>query len=937
MWFVYLLISLVLTAVFYTAPILIYRFAIRKATLNKKQAIITTVICGFVMYLLMWILAKSITDSGANATACITWSFINYYILTKEFEKNLIDKKTKSGKSEAIEQNSSNQAPPSNCIFFCEKCGARIVENSNFCNMCGLNFDYRATEVKNKSANEMDMPADPTNIEAVLKRAFIFLEDGLFDKADRYLEIVLDQDPENAKAYVGKLLINLKLQKQEQLAKCSENFEDSSDFQKALRYADEGLVEILNKYVNDAKTFREETRIEAIYSTCCQLMKSATTDDAFHKVANSFKEISGYKDVDELIEKCKENAEVCEKDSIYMKACSLSRNYDISSQKNAIALFENIIDWKDSSDKIELCKNKIERLNFEAEQKRIAEEKRQAEESIEAEKRKKLEQKLALTSTIIITCILLVSVFFAITLTNVSVVSEDIRYGYTIGSGTYFAWDKATITAVPADKHLFISWNDGNTSPEREVEVGFNYSEYVATFVKEFYEIKADPNNADYGIVVGGGTYKYKSSAIITAKPNKGHLFVKWSDGETNSTRTFSDITENVSLKAIFEPVECNIDVISRNVNFGSVSGSGTYDYGTKVTIKATPKSGYKFVSWNDGNKSANRIVDATEDEKYIATFAAISNTGYYEARIGSLYYTSLEEAIEKAASGATVTLLKDVELNTRIVVYNKNLTIEGNGYSITQTDNAAIFYFFGGDNSARTLTLKNLFLKNTWRGTTNDGYYNRCLWVGGEYANIIIYNCYLSISHADSGQAICISNQLLDGSSSNNTSNIKNVTITNSEIETNFHSFLLTDKTKVTINANCVLKSEYNVYVVDEDAGQSLISINDSELNARSYVFVINASATLVSVNNSVLNAINNSSYIGYLDSDVTGSLINISGNKTKVLSVRSDMFYEINEKNSVVITGGVFNKSNITQYIADGYTIESNGDGTWTVVKGE
>ncbi len=814
----------------------------------------------------------------------------------------------------------------------CVKCGNSIPNDSAFCPFCGEKVVHHPVEINNESSNEVAMPADPTNIEAVLKRAFIFLEDGLFDKADRYLEIVLDQDPENAKAYVGKLLINLKLQKQEQLAKCSENFEDSSDFQKALRYADEGLVEILNKYVNDAKTFREETRIEAIYSTCCQLMKSATTDDAFHKVANSFKEISGYKDVDELIEKCKENAETCKKDSLYLKACATARNNDIASQKNAINLFENVIDWRDSADRIERCKNKIEELKVEAEQKRIAEEKRQAEESIEAEKRKKLERKFALTLTIISTCILLVSVFFAITLTNVSVVSEDIRYGYTKGSGTYFAWDKATITAVPADKHLFISWNDGNTSPEREVEVGFNYSEYVATFVKEFYEVNVDPNNADYGIVVGGGTYKYKSSATITAKPNKGHLFVKWSDGETNSTRILSDITENISLEAIFAPVECNIDVISRNEDFGSVSGSGTYDYGTKVTIKATPKSGYKFVSWSDGNKSADRIVDATEDEKYIATFAAISNTGYNEARIGSQYYTSLEEAIEKAASGATVTLLKDVELNTSIVVYSKNLTIEGNGYSITQTSNDAIFDFLGGDNSARTLTLKNLFLKNTWRGTTNDVYYNRCLWVGGEYADIIIDNCYLSISHADYGQAICISNQLSD-----NTSNIKNVTITNSEIETNLHSLILFDKSKVTINENCVLKSEYNVYVVDEDAGQSHISINDSELNARSDVFVISASTTLVSVNNSVLNAINNYSYIGYLDPYVTGSSINISGNKTKVISVRSDMFYEINKKNSVVITGGVFNKSNITQYIADGYTIESNGDGTWTVVKGE
>ena len=54
-----------------------------------------------------------------------------------------------------------------------------------------------------------------TNVAPFLKRAFIFLEDGDWDSANEYCEKVLDIDPENASAYLGKLLSELHVRKQE--------------------------------------------------------------------------------------------------------------------------------------------------------------------------------------------------------------------------------------------------------------------------------------------------------------------------------------------------------------------------------------------------------------------------------------------------------------------------------------------------------------------------------------------------------------------------------------------------------------------------------------------------------------------------------------------------------------------------------------------------
>ena len=54
---------------------------------------------------------------------------------------------------------------------------------------------------------ETVIAAESTNIPPLLKRAFMFLEDGDFQSADEYCEKVLDNDPECAEAYLGKLMV----------------------------------------------------------------------------------------------------------------------------------------------------------------------------------------------------------------------------------------------------------------------------------------------------------------------------------------------------------------------------------------------------------------------------------------------------------------------------------------------------------------------------------------------------------------------------------------------------------------------------------------------------------------------------------------------------------------------------------------------------------
>lgn len=101
------------------------------------------------------------------------------------------------------------------------------------------------------------------SVESLLKRAFIFLEDEDFKSADEYCEKVLDIDPENALAYLGKLMAEFGVSKHEDLKDLDEPFENSNNYLKIMRYGNDGLVKMLMNYSSVVNTSVEKARAEA--------------------------------------------------------------------------------------------------------------------------------------------------------------------------------------------------------------------------------------------------------------------------------------------------------------------------------------------------------------------------------------------------------------------------------------------------------------------------------------------------------------------------------------------------------------------------------------------------------------------------------------------------------------------------------------------------
>lgn len=151
------------------------------------------------------------------------------------------------------------------------------------------------------------------NVAPLLKRAFMYLEDGNWTEADAYCEKVLDHDPENAEAYLGKLLAELHICRQDGLLNCAQPFDESNNFKKALRFGDETLAAKLKEYVAYIKERNETKRITDIYNHAVSVMKSANTEESYMLATKSFHLIPGFKDADDLARQCIENAEECRK------------------------------------------------------------------------------------------------------------------------------------------------------------------------------------------------------------------------------------------------------------------------------------------------------------------------------------------------------------------------------------------------------------------------------------------------------------------------------------------------------------------------------------------------------------------------------------------------------------------------------------------------
>ena len=254
-------------------------------------------------------------------------------------------------------------------------------------------------------------------------------------------------------------------------------------------------------------------------------------------------------------------------------------------------------------------------------------------------------------------------------------------------------------------------------------------------------------NTVGNGTAIGAGEYVAGETATLEATPAAHHKFVNWTYGSETSTNNPLELVVNseITVTANFAPVQYTLIAPTNDEDKGTVTGAGTYNYGTEVTLTANPAEGYKLLYWSDRSTENPRTITMTKNEAISAYFVkeyaeeptfkiekvwentnvpASTNNGYQAVGWdGKIYmqnkaagkiitYSSAEDTgTDYATSGSGQQIAVDEAGNlivfnatfstanpNAILIYQKGTT-EGKAVSFTLKDPAACHFFSASGN----------------------------------------------------------------------------------------------------------------------------------------------------------------------------------------------------------------------------------------------
>ncbi len=220
-----------------------------------------------------------------------------------------------------------------------------------------------------------------SNLTALLKRGYMSLEDGEWNKADDFFEQALNQNAELTEAYLGKLMAELHVKTKDLLQDYPLPFDESNNYKKAIRFADNQTSVFLTDTLNYINTRNENARRESVYQKGIMIYGSAASEESYIAALSCFESIAGYEDADELAEKCRQKAQeirdakekaIIEKaEKEYSSFCNIHENSkDIWELSKAQSWFMSMNSYKDCAERAKLCQKKIKDIQTEQEYQR---------------------------------------------------------------------------------------------------------------------------------------------------------------------------------------------------------------------------------------------------------------------------------------------------------------------------------------------------------------------------------------------------------------------------------------------------------------------------------------------------------------------------------------------------------------------------------------
>lgn len=451
--------------------------------------------------------------------------------------------------------------------------------------------------------------------KVLLERAFMFLEDGDWDKADIYCESVLDQNPKCAEAYLGKLMAELQVHTQEGLIDCKMPFDSSDNYRKAIRFGDESLQQMLTSTVDSINARNEENRRAGIYQNAQDKLTAAQAEDDYTAAALLFESIGEYRDAAALGEECRDKAETARKDAILAAGnAALEKAKRISDYESALERFASILGWKNADENAALCQRKIDEIRLETERKK-------EEHRVAAEAAKKKAKKIAIIAAPIV-CICIV---FVIVLTTVIIPKQEYSKKYSeamemIDSGDYDAGyaileelgENETIQSNKYDRAIKLM-DSGDYQAACALLAGLTYKDSAEKLqsIKPLLLAKANP-----GDTVFFGAYEQDNNTS-NGKEDVEWLVLEVKDGKALVVSKYAlDCKQYNTSNANVTWETCTL---RKWLNTDFINSAFSSDEKAKiptVTVSADKNPGY---SANPGNATQDQVflLSITEANKY--------------------------------------------------------------------------------------------------------------------------------------------------------------------------------------------------------------------------------------------------------------------------------------------------------------------------------
>ncbi len=215
------------------------------------------------------------------------------------------------------------------------------------------------------------------------------------------------------------------------------------------------------------------------------------------------------------------------------------------------------------------------------------------------------------------------------------------------------------VTAVPAEGYHFSGWSDGLTAPERvdrnldgdlQVSAGFDINQYPLTY-------SATEHGSIKGPIIQ--TVAHGEDGLeVTAVPETGFRFKRWSDGVETATRIDKQLTSSLAVSARFFETRYRLEYVA-GAN-GTISGQASQsvpDRGEGTLVQAIPAENYHFVGWSDGVTSAERSDrNLTGNLRVTANFATEMFPLNYAASQNGTISGQAEQLVAHGGSGGEVT-----------------------------------------------------------------------------------------------------------------------------------------------------------------------------------------------------------------------------------------------------------------------------------------